>query len=78
MLDLSSVVIVVCGDTQGAPLGNNPRKRGRRSYHRLFGFEFSLHEFWSGRTRLGKAGAGTGVLSFLQASLTKVPTWNCP
>lgn len=73
ILDVDSVVIVVYGHAEGAVVGYNPKKRGRRSYHPLFCFESSRHEFWHGRMRRGDAGAATGVLSFLEVCLAKVP-----
>jgi len=74
ILDVDSVVIVVYGHAQGAVVGYNPKKRGRRSYHPLFCFESHCHEFWHGTLRPGNAGASTGALSFLQVCLAKAPS----
>lgn len=73
IFDVDSVVIVVYGHAQGAEVGYNPKKRGRRSYHPLFCFESHWHEFWHGTLRPGKAGAATGVIEFLRLCLAKVP-----
>ena len=74
ILDVDSVVIVVYGHAQGAVVGYNPKKRGRRSYHPLFCFESQWHEFWHGTLRPGNAGASTGALGFLQVCLAKAPS----
>jgi Transposase DDE domain group 1 len=73
ILDIDSVVLVVYGHAQGARVGYNPKKRGRRSYHPLFCFESHWHEFWHGILRPGNAGAATGVVPFLEVCLAKVP-----
>ena len=73
ILDVDSVVIVVYGHAQGAAVGYNPKKPGRRSYHPLFCFESHWHEFWHGTLRPGNAGASTGAIAFLQICLAKVP-----
>ena len=73
ILDVDSVVLVVYGHAQGAVVGYNPKKRGRRSYHPLFCFESHWHEFWHGTLRPGNAGAATGAVAFLEACLAKVP-----
>ena len=36
VLDVDSVVLVVYGHAEGAKIGYNPKKPGRRSYHPLF------------------------------------------
>ena len=74
ILDVDSVVIVVYGHAQGAVVGYNPKKRGRRSYHPLFCFESQWHEFWHGTLRPGNAGSSTGALGFLQVCLAKAPS----
>ena len=72
--DIDSVVITVYGKQQGAQVGYNPKKHGRRSYHPLFCFEAHRQEFWHGMFRPGKAGAATGARGFIQACLDKVPS----
>jgi hypothetical protein len=73
IFDVDSVVIVVYGHAQGAAVGYNPKKRGRRSYHPLFCFEANFHEFWHGTLRPGNAGSSTGAVAFLNVCLAKVP-----
>ncbi len=72
--DIDSVVVTVYGRQQGAQVGYNPKKHGRRSYHPLLCFESSRHEFWHGMFRPGKAGAATGARGFIQACLDKAPS----
>jgi hypothetical protein len=73
IFDLDSVVLTLYGQQQGARLGYNPRKRGRRSYHPLLCFEAHRQEFWHGSLRPGDAASNTGVVPFLQRCLAKVP-----
>ena len=72
--DLDSVVITVYGQQQGARVGYNPKKKGRRSYHPLLCFESHHQEFWHGSFRPGNASANTGVLPFMERCLAKVPS----
>jgi hypothetical protein len=74
IFDLDSVVITVYGKQQGARLGYNPKKKGRRSYHPLLCFESTRHEFWHGSLRPGDTSANTGVVFFMQRCLAKLPT----
>jgi hypothetical protein len=53
LFDLDSVVVTVYGKPQGARLGYNPKKKGRRSYHPLLCFEATRQEFWHGSLRPG-------------------------
>ena len=73
ILDLDSVVLTLYGHQQGARLGYNPKKRGRRSYHPLLCFEDLRQEFWHASLRPGNASANTGVVFFLRRCLAKVP-----
>jgi hypothetical protein len=73
ILDLDSVVLTLYGHQQGAHVGYNPRKKGRRSYHPLLCFEAYRQEFWHGSLRPGDTSANTGVVFFLQRCLAKVP-----
>ena len=73
VLDLDSVVLVIYGHTEGARVGYNPKKRGRRSYHPLLCFEAHRQEFWHGSLRPGNTVAATGAVPFLRACLAKVP-----
>ena len=73
IFDLDSVVIVIYGKHQGARIGYNPKKRGRRSYHPLLCFESRFQEFWHGSLRPGNAASSTGAIPFLKVCLHKVP-----
>ncbi len=74
IFDLDSVVLTLYGHQQGARLGYNPKKKGRRSYHPALCFEAHHQEFWHGSLRPGNTSANTGVLFFLQDCLAKVPS----
>jgi len=73
VLDVDSVVLVVYGHAEGAKIGYNPKKPGRRSYHPLFCFESTFQEFWHGIWRRGDAASSTGIIPFLRVCLAKVP-----
>jgi hypothetical protein len=73
IFDLDSVVLTLYGHQQGARVGYNPKKKGRRSYHPLLCFEAYRQEFWHGSLRPGNTIANTGVVFFLQRCLAKVP-----
>jgi len=73
VFDLDSVVIVLYGPKEGARIGYNPKKPGRRSYHPLLCFEAHLQEFWHGMLRPGDAASSTGIIAFLKVCLAKVP-----
>lgn len=74
IFDLDSVVLTLYGHQQGAHLGYNPKKKGRRSYHPLLCFEAYRQEFWHGSLRPGDTSANTGVVFFFQRCLAKVPS----
>jgi len=71
--DLDSVVLVIYGHAEGARVGYNPKKRGRRSYHPLLCFEAHRQEFWHGSLRPGNTVAATGAVPFLRVCLAKIP-----
>ena len=74
IFDVDSTVVVVYGRlVEGARVGYNPKKHGRRSYHPLLAFESRFQEFWHGSLRPGDAGAATGAKPFIQVCLAKVP-----
>lgn len=73
--DIDSVVITVYGQAEGARLGYNPKKPGRRSYHPLFCFEAHKQEFWHGTLRPGNTASSTGAIPFFKACLAKVPAF---
>ena len=74
IFDLDSVVLTVYGQQQGARIGYNPKKKGRRSYHPLLAFESHGQEFWHGSFRPGNTAAKTGAVHFLERCLAKVPS----
>jgi hypothetical protein len=74
IFDVDSVVLTVYGQQQGARVGYNPKKHGRRSYHPLLCFEATRQEFWHGSLRAGNAASNTGVIGFLRHCLDKVPS----
>lgn len=71
--DIDSVVITIYGKQEGAKIGYNPKKHGRRSYHPLLCFESHFQEFWHGSLRPGNTGSSTGAIPFIKACLAKVP-----
>jgi hypothetical protein len=73
VFDLDSVVVTVYGKQQGARLGYNPKKKGRRSYHPLLCFEATRQEFWHGSLRPGDTSANTGVVHFFKRCMAKLP-----
>src|SRR5580658_3636900 len=73
IFDLDSVVLTVYGQQQGARVGYNPKKHGRRSYHPLVCFESRRQEYWHGSWRPGNVLAHTGVVKFMDRCLAKVP-----
>ncbi len=73
IFDIDSVVLTLYGRQQGARIGYNPKKHGRRSYHPLLCFEATRQEFWHGSLRPGDAASNSGVLAFLKHCLAKVP-----
>jgi len=73
VFDLDSVVIVIYGRQQGAKVGYNPKKPGRRAYHPLLCFEAHFQEFWHGSLRPGNTVSSTGAVPFLKVCLAKVP-----
>jgi hypothetical protein len=74
IFDIDSVVLTVYGRQQGARVGYNPKKHGRRSYHPLLCFEATRQEFWHGSLRPGNTGSNTGVIGFMRRCLEKVPS----
>jgi Transposase DDE domain group 1 len=73
ILDLDAVVFTVYGHQEGARVGYNPKKKGRRSYHPLLCFEATQHQFWHGSLRPGDTSANTGAAHFMRRCLAKVP-----
>jgi len=73
IFDLDSTVIIIYGRAEGARIGYNPKKPGRRSYHPLLCYEAHFHEFWHGSLRPGNTVALTGAVPFINICLLKVP-----
>src|SRR5712671_1319394 len=73
IFDLDSVVLTLYGHQQGARVGYNPKKKGRRSYHPLLCFEAHGQEFWHGSLRPGDAASNTGARALVKRCLEKVP-----
>src|SRR3990172_7566694 len=74
VFDVDSTVIIIYGRAEGARVGYNPKKPGRRSYHPLLCFEEGFQEFRHGSLRPGNAGASTGAVPFLKVCLAKAPS----
>src|SRR5882724_12147009 len=53
VFDVDSTVLIIYGRAEGARVGYNPKKPGRRSYHPLLCFEEGFQEFWHGSLRPG-------------------------
>jgi hypothetical protein len=73
IFDLDSTVLVVYGKQQGAEVGYNPAKHGRRSYHPLLCFEGRTKDFWHGELRPGNVHTASGTLDLLKACFAKIP-----
>lgn len=73
IFDLDSTVLVVYGKQQGAEVGYNPTKHGRRSYHPLLCFEGRTKDFWDGELRPGNVHTASGTLDLLKACFAKIP-----
>jgi DDE family transposase len=76
IFDLDSTVLVVYGKQQGAEVGYNPTKRGRRSYHPLLCFEGRTKDFWHGELRPGNVHTASGTPGFAQSLLCQNPFGN--
>jgi hypothetical protein len=74
VFDVDSTVLIIYGWAEGARVGYNPKKPGRRSYHPLLCFEAGCQEFWHGSLRPGNAGASSGAVPFLKVCLAKAPS----
>ena len=75
VFDIDSSVFTLYGTQEGARVGYNPKKRGRRSYHPQFCFEATFEELWHGSLRPGDAASSTGIVPFLTVCLAKCPSW---
>src|SRR6266849_2531416 len=68
-----STVLVLYGKQEGARIGYNPSKPGRRSYYPLLCFEAQTRDFWHGELRPGDVGTPRGALECVQACFAKAP-----
>lgn len=74
LLDFDSTAVTVYGkQIEGAKVGYNPGKKGKRSYHPLVCFEYYSKDFWHGVLRHGDAYTAAGAPEFLKECLAKVP-----
>ena len=73
LFDLDSTVLVLYGKQEGARIGDNPSKPGRRSYYPLLCFEAQTRDFWHGELRPGDVGTPRGALECVQACFAKAP-----
>ena len=73
IFDLDSTVLVLYGKQEGARIGYNPIKPGRRSYYPLLCFEAQTRDFWHGELRPGDVGTPRGALECVQACFRKMP-----
>jgi hypothetical protein len=73
IFDLDSTVLVLYGRQEGARIGYNPSKPGRRSYYPLLCFEAQSRDFWHGELRPGDVGTPRGALACVQACFLKAP-----
>ena len=73
IFDLDSTVLVLYGHQQGAAVGYNPVKPGRRSYHPLLCFDAERKDFWHGELRPGDRHSAFGGEALLEAVFAKLP-----
>lgn len=66
-------MLVRYGKQEMAPIGSNPQKQGRPSYHPLVCFDGLSKDDWHGELRPGHVHTATGVLDSLAAAFAKVP-----
>lgn len=76
LLDFDSTAVTVYGKhIEGAEVGYNPGKKGKRSYHPLVCFEYHTKDFWHGILRPGNVYTSFGATQFLQECLAKIPPY---
>jgi len=68
-LDLDSTVETVYGNQQGAAVGVNSHKRGRKSYHPLLVYEGQSRMLVNASLRSGNTSSSTDVLAFAEQTL---------
>lgn len=73
IVDLDSHVIPVYGSQEGAAVGYNPAKRGRKSYHPLLAFNGKTREFIMGDFRSGNMHAAASALELIENTRDALP-----
>ena len=73
ILDFDSTVETLYGSQQGAAVGYNAAKHGRKSYHPLLVFDGLSQTMLNGILRPGSAVSATGFVEFLQQTLALYP-----
>ena len=71
-LDFDSTVMVRCGNQEGAAVGYNPRRPGRKSHHPLLAFVSDVRMIANYWLRPGNTSATTNYLSFLENTLDRL------
>jgi hypothetical protein len=72
-IDADSTVKTVYGRQQGTAKGDNPHKRGARSYHPLLAFCSDTKEIVQAWLRTGSAYTSNGMVAFMQQLLAQFP-----
>lgn len=70
ILDLDSTVETVYGQQEGAAVGTNPHKPGRKSYHPLMAFEGQSRLCLNAALRAGNTHTSTNAADFLHQTFT--------
>lgn len=72
-LDIDSTVITRYGSQEGAELGYNPRKKGRKSHHPIMAFAAEPKMVVNGWMRTGDSSSSTEFKEFLENTFTMIP-----
>ncbi len=71
-LDFDSTVMGRCGEQEGAAVGYNPKRPGRKSHHPLLAFVADLRMIANYWLRPGNTSASTNYLAFLDNTLERL------
>lgn len=71
-LDFDSTVMERCGEQEGAAVGYNPKRPGRKSHHPLLAFVADLRMIANYWLRPGNTSASTNYLAFLDNTLDRL------
>ena len=74
IFDLDTTVLTVYGHQEGAKVGYNPKKRGRRSYHPLICFEGRTRDCWDGGFYAGDTHPANVTIPMLERCFAKLPS----